>query len=201
MGMYSLRIISGILISLLLFISISSTVYANFFSPMTQLAPKADKNLSISIKNSTALSDPKIYYREFFDESWESCNLSIGMNCTIPGSELSKESVYEFYFNDPSSRFPLKNGTFKIALSLGDESLKQMAENLTKTDPDTDGGGWGCSPWNGSDYTCDYETYQAWMILSFVYAYYMTGNESYKEKMVNLSLRRHRFDRNLRSCG
>ena len=173
-----ISIFYSIIIFVLLFVTTTNS--SVFYYPYVSIQPQMITDINISVHNSSNISSPIMYYRKLNINNWKSCYLT-NNTCTIPESFMNKQYIYEFYFNDSGTRFPL-NGSFKLAVSVGNESIRELAENRTKM-----GGDLECDPWKGN-YSCEYETFQAWEILGFSNAYWMTGNETYREIAENMAL-------------
>ncbi|MCK4428907.1 MAG: hypothetical protein KAU95_00920, partial [Candidatus Aenigmarchaeota archaeon] len=157
---------------------------ANLYGNRFPIIPKTGNNLDIKLNFKGIIENPKICYNKInSSENFTCSGLSSNLIGTIPQSYLTEQTIYKYYFNYTSNgtekRFP--NGNFSIALSAGEDYLKENATNFTLKNNTR------CDVWN-DDYSCNYEDYQGLMILGFSNAYLMTENETYLNKLVNLSL-------------
>lgn len=161
---------------------LSSIAQAGFFLPRIEPVPQAGSDLVISV-NFSGVAVPRLYFRDVDDSGWFVFNVSlVNGSCTIPAFYFS-EGLYEYYFADESgsSRFPDANATFRIGLSRGNVAIYDKAKKLINSDPATH-----CAPWN-SDYSCDYENMQGFMISAFNDAFLITGNMTFENKSDRLA--------------
>ncbi|MCK4429218.1 MAG: hypothetical protein KAU95_02490, partial [Candidatus Aenigmarchaeota archaeon] len=115
-----------ILVIVLIFPIFASEIY----SQKIESIPKAFVDINISIENSTT-ANITLFYKGFNEYEWKYCNLT-NQSCSFPSSYLTEQTIYKYYFNYSSNgtekRFP--NGSFSIALSAGEECLKENATNF-----------------------------------------------------------------------
>ena len=183
-----------ILIPILVLLAFSGSA-ESFRDPSTEGSPLRHDEINVSIVNRTDLETPVLRYRKNGDTQFEECDLDEELKCSL----TPEQGVYNFYFIDKDiedSRFP-SEGFINFAFGEGNETIKNMAEEYTNTDPSNEEfvknnesmGGFGasCEPWE-NDYTCRFEHMQSAMISSFANAYTVTGNETYKDKASNLNV-------------
>ena len=129
-------------------------------------------DLTITVRNSTQLNEPKLYIKKIYPPFWQMYDLTSGQT-TIPASFLDFEGVYEYYFNDSESLYP-ESGTFKIIFSAGEKNIKQLLNNFMSSEQNF--GSAYCRPYQ-SDFTCDLENMQAAEILRFSYYWLVSKND------------------------
>ncbi len=143
---------------------------------------KPGESINFTISNETEVDDVELKYIHPGKTGWRNCTMEIDdekMYC-----ELSlDQGNYRYYFETEGERLP-HEGYFKLFLSEGKSDLYDIAKELIQSTPESPK---GCDPWNG-EYSCKYESWQGSMIQGFVDAYRVTGNETYRNKILDLSL-------------
>ncbi len=164
---------------------------AGFYFPEITSALNTGSDLNITIRNSTAINAPVLYYKPLFDIKWNNVTASgisaDELNFTIPKEDLGSQEIYEYFFNGTESRYPNGNATIKIALTKGVSKYRRLAENISLADPENLCKPWANPhPWSGTQ-TCASEDNHAWIILGIKNAYASTQNNTYAQKLLNIS--------------
>ncbi len=183
-----------ILLSILVLLTFSGSAEV-FRDPSIEGLPLSNNEINVSIMNRTDVENPVVRYEKYGENHFEECELDEELKCIL----TPEKGVYRVYFIDEDieeSRFP-SEGFINFAFGEGNDTIRNMAEEFTKTDPTNEEfvknnesiGGFGasCEPWE-NDYTCRFEHMQSAMISSFANAYIMTVNETYKNKALNLNV-------------
>ncbi len=150
---------------------------ATFYSHSVSANPRVSLPVTINVSFGGILRYPSIWYKRVGYSSWRSSSVSLQEeSCTIPSSHIQNPGVYEYYFydNDSEVRYPENGGTFKLALSLGNDTFRLIAQNFSGSDPTKN----LCRPFS-NDFSCNYETQQGPMIYGYSNAYFSAGNVNY----------------------
>lgn len=158
-----------------------------FYMPEVNSIPNLNNDLNMTIYLRGHIENPKMYFRLMNMSNpkiWKEYNISYGGSIFIPQEDINKQGVYEYFFNSSEGyRFPGGNGTFKIALSIGNNNFKNKAKFFTETTSVSP----NCDVWS-NQYTCDDERQQAWMITGYTLGYLMEKNNVYKSIASNLTI-------------
>ncbi|MCK5334234.1 MAG: hypothetical protein KAJ24_06975, partial [Candidatus Aenigmarchaeota archaeon] len=168
--------------------SLPCNANAGFYAPMIEGDMKTESNITIYVRNSSIVTQPKILYRFLNSTEWNSCTLSFfaasEMNCTIFAENITVQGVYEFYFNSTEGRFPEENATLKIALSKRSETYLLEGQYFAVNSSEV---AHVCDAWSTSN-SCGYETWQAGMIDGYWTASMTTNNSTYEDIAYSFSL-------------
>ncbi|MCF7860618.1 hypothetical protein K9M79_00100 [Candidatus Woesearchaeota archaeon] len=146
---------------------------SNLYGHKYSSKPAPNNDFIMQISNASEMNNSYLHFKKITQLNFSRFSIQDNGAVIIPGSFISTQGIYEFYYSDDSGRFPT-NSTFRLVFSYGSKEYLDIATNLTETDAL-----YGyCTPFSTSDYTCEYENMQALEIMNFANAYWMTRNIS-----------------------
>lgn len=139
---------------------------------------------SVSSANTTIISP---------EEGQRKKKLSVAGNkleAEVDGDFLDDNGVYSFKFDIDGEKTP-KTGYYSLIIGKGDQNKYSSFLNLSGSRPTE-------SPYcaDKEDFTCEYEDYQASMMMKAAESYYVTDNPKFREEALNFSLKSYGSDLN-----
>jgi len=104
----------------------------------------------------------------------------------LDGSNFPEKGLYHYSFITDAERFP-QDGNFSLTVSSRNESLENKTLNVSDTESQLSGKAYCDYKSDPSDFTCEYENFQAGMILSSAIGLQLNSSEYAREKFENFT--------------
>ncbi|MCF7860975.1 hypothetical protein K9M79_01925 [Candidatus Woesearchaeota archaeon] len=150
----------------------------NIHSPKIPVGIRTGENITISVQNYSGLNNPVLMFKGINEDAWKNVSINLSSNIysgIIPWYSNNQQGIIEYYFSDPSGRFP-NNGSLKLATSVGDASFKEKGDNFLSLDSTNS---FFCQPVNQQTFSCQFETFQGMQIIGYSSSYLLTANMSH----------------------
>ncbi|WEL19328.1 hypothetical protein [Candidatus Nanohalococcus occultus] len=152
-------------------------------NPSTDGDYRVNQAVNFSVQNKTSLTNMSLQLAAP-ESGWKSFEMSYedgGYGVTVPGSYFSSKGIYRYRFTNGSVSFP--SGSFRLSISAHNQTFRSRALNLTENVSESQ----DC-PYNTTDSSCGYETFQAEMMLSNLEAYVQTDNQTFLNRSLDYAL-------------
>lgn len=158
---------------------------------------KVDNTHDFIFINQTEVNDAALKLKSPDDRNLDlsmSVNNNNRLNSSVNADFFTEKGVYNFYFELDGNRTPTE-GYHSIYIGAGNQTryneFLDFAGNRPSEDP-------FCA--EEDDFSCEYEHFQASMMLKATEAYFLTGNSSFREEALNFSTKAYGSDFQRLTC-